>query len=78
MSWNYQAIKEESDGETVFCVHECYYKKGQLWAWTTEPVHAQGETLEGLQEDLEYMLEDVRSRPVLDMEQLRERVKEGR
>jgi len=74
MTWNYRAIKETSEGETNYQVYECYYDhKGALEGWTEEPVYPQGETLAELREDLEAMLHDVESRPVLDMEELRKR-----
>ena len=74
MTWNYRAIKETCEGETIYQVHECYYDdKGELERWTKDPICAQGETLEELRADLSAMLRDVGSRPALDMEELRKR-----
>jgi hypothetical protein len=74
MTWNYRAIKETCEGETVYQVHECYYDdKGELEGWSENPIYPQGETLEELRADLSEMLHDVGSRPALDMEELRKR-----
>jgi len=74
MTWNYRAIKEICEGETVYQVHECYYnEKGELERWTENAICPQGETLEELRADLSAMLDDIGSRPALDMEELRKR-----
>jgi hypothetical protein len=74
MIWNYRAIKETCEGETVYQVHECYYDdKGELERWTKDAVCAQGETLTELMVELRMMVHDVGSRPALDMEELRKR-----
>jgi len=74
MTWNYRAIKETCEGETVYQVHECYYDdKGELEGWTENAICAQGETLKELRTDLRMMLRDVTSCPILDMKELRKR-----
>ena len=74
MTWNYRAIKETCEGETVYRVHECYYDdKGELERLTKDPICAQGETLKELRADLTSMMDDTGSRPALDMEELRKR-----
>lgn len=62
MSWCYRARRREDKGETWYEVVEYYGKDGYI----SEHVHPTGETLEGLIEDLERMLKDVKTRPVLE------------
>ena len=77
MTWNYQAIRETQHGETTYSIYEVYYNKaGEIENVTADPVHAQGETVEELRDDLTTMLHDVGKHPVLDMEELRKRFPE--
>lgn len=74
MSWNYRAISEVIEGETVCRVYEVYYDKdGQVDSWTARPSYPQGETLNELRSNLIMMLRDVDFQRALDMAELRER-----
>lgn len=75
--WNYRAIKEVCEDETIYRVYEVYYdKNGQIEGWTAKPTYPQGETLDELRSSLIMMLRDVDQQPELDMEELRKRFPE--
>ncbi len=70
MSWNHRVIrrvyKSETYEETLYGVYEVYYNPdGSIFAYTENPVDAEAETLEDLQEILEWMLKSL-DKPVLD------------
>jgi len=70
MTWNYRIFRHtEKDGYTWYAIHECYYDDdGNVEGYTQGPDYPQGETVEELKTDLEYMLNDAFSQPILDYE----------
>lgn len=74
MAWNYRAISEVIEGETVCRVYEVYYDEGgEIDGWTAKPAYPQGESLNELRSNLIMMLRDVDFQRALDMADLRER-----
>lgn len=68
--WNYRVVKRTWDnGTVIFAIHEAYYDEGKLepGTITINPCWPQGESLEELQEDLEWYREAL-SRPILNWE----------
>lgn len=64
--WNYRVIESEE----VFRIHEVYYnKKGEITAFSEDPITPLGETLNELRGDLEYYLQAL-DRPVLKKEEI--------
>lgn len=66
--WNYRVIRHVTEilGEW-FAIHEVYYEKGKPVAVTESPSYPMGETIEELQEDVQYFNQAFR-RSVLDYE----------
>jgi len=64
--WNYRVIESEE----VFRIHEVYYnKKGEITAFSEDPITPLGETLDELRGDLEYYMQAL-DRPVLKKEEI--------
>lgn len=64
--WNYRVIESEE----VFCIHEVYYNsKGEITAFSEDPITPLGDTLDELKGDLEYYLQAL-DRPVLKKEEI--------
>lgn len=64
--WNYRVIESEE----VFRIHEVYYnKKGEITAFSENPITPLGDTLDELKGDLEYYLQAL-GRPVLKKEEI--------
>ncbi len=64
--WNYRVIESEE----VFRIHEVYYNsKGEITAFSEDPITPLGETLDELRGDLEYYLQAL-DRPVLKKEEI--------
>ena len=75
MGWNYRLVRHTAEqGQVWFEIHECYYNKdGTISAWTEDPCHPSGETVEELRSDLERMMQaldypviEVKHEPVKD------------
>lgn len=62
MSWCYRARRNEDKGMVWYDVVEYYGEH----TYTIDGVRPTGETIEELIQDLERMLEDVKTRPVLE------------
>lgn len=74
MSWNYRIIKHDTED---FRVHEVYYDKaGNIEGWTKEGILMEGDAPEDIWQQLEYVLQDTKSKPVLDLKELEEMFKE--
>jgi hypothetical protein len=66
MTWNYRVVRTIHSEEESFAIYEVYYDDdGRPEARTEEPAYPAGETLEGLQEDMQWYLSAL-SEPVLD------------
>ncbi|MDA8242074.1 MAG: hypothetical protein M0Z67_17120 [Nitrospiraceae bacterium] len=64
--WTYGVIESED----VFRIHEVYYnKKGEITAFSENPITPLGETLDELRGYLEYYLQAL-DRPVLKKEEI--------
>lgn len=71
MAWQY-AIIEHDEAETAYlALHEFYPDLNGRPSWFVEPVTFVGQERLNMIESLEAALEDVRSRPVLRMSELR-------
>jgi hypothetical protein len=70
MTWNYRVVRVEEEGYDRYQLYEVYYDDdGKLEGMTENSMHPYGESVEELQNDLEYMMEALR-KPVLDMKDL--------
>lgn len=59
------------NAEWVYVIHEAYYnKRGQIWGWSTDPMHPQGETLQELKNDLKHIALAFK-KPILNMATLK-------
>lgn len=64
--WNYRVIESEE----VFRIHEVYYnQKGEITAFSENPITPLGDTLDELRGDLEYYMQAL-DRPVLKKEEI--------
>ena len=66
MTWNYRVVRTTQGDEEWFAIYEVYYDdEGRPEARTEEPVSPAGETLEALQQDLQWYLRALQE-PVLE------------
>lgn len=74
MSWNWRIVRtQHKDGAVTFGLHEAYYDaRGKVWAITDEPVAAEGDSPEEVQDVLRRMLEDAERAPLLYKERIPE------
>lgn len=66
MSWRYQAVWTEHEGERFYAIIEVYLNEdGRLKEWTATPngVSPGGESLKALEETLTRMMSDLRWEP---------------
>jgi hypothetical protein len=61
--WHYGLIKHVEPYGTWYAIHEIY--QGEKVGWTTEPIKLVSEDVASLQHDLELMLQDIKTRDVL-------------
>lgn len=72
--WNYRVFKtvhtlHDGSTEEVFTIREAFYSDDdRVEGWTAEPCHPQGETLDEIRQDLEWMLKALDA-PVLEDKQ---------
>ncbi len=68
MPWNYRVIKRyyQSHQETVYTIHEVYYKDGKIVAISEEADTPMGDSLEELRGELRRMFIDALAKPVLE------------
>lgn len=70
--WNYRVIKKGQQ----FAIYEVYYDDmGNPFAFTEEPCHPYGESVEELTEDMSYFQKALEL-PVLDYEELEKQCEE--
>lgn len=70
MTWNYRVVRIEEEEYDRYHLYEVYYDDdGKIEGMTEESMHPYGESVEELQNDLEYMMEALKQ-PVLDMKDL--------
>lgn len=76
LSWNYRVVREvctlpaDLGTEDVFTLREVFYDdEGKPELWSSDPCHPQGETLDDIRADLNYMLVALEA-PVLEMADL--------
>ena len=66
MTWNHRVIKLTYDEETLYGIYEVFYNKdGTVMAYTENPVVAEDESLEDLEQTLKWMRKALR-KPVLE------------
>ena len=65
MSWNHRVIFDKDTG--LYSIHEVYYVDGENIGMTENPVHAQEESVDDLEETLRRMLRACQM-PVLESE----------
>ena len=67
MTWNHRVVKiKDSDGADWLSIREAFYNsKGELTAYTSEPVDVSGETLGELRQTLRWMGLAL-SKPIID------------
>lgn len=88
--WNYRVVEQtilfhDKPAEKFFTIREVWYdKKGNPAAWSAEPDHPQGDSLDELKQDICWMLSAVLTQPVLKLHEMeaawrkRERTKSRR
>ena len=70
MTWNYRIVSEKAPEGEFLQLYEVYYDDdGKINGMTENPMKPYGESVEELQNDLEYMMEALKQ-PVLDMKEL--------
>jgi hypothetical protein len=70
MTWNYRVVRIEEEEYDRYQLYEVYYDDdGKIEDMTEDSMHPYGESVEELQNDLEYMMEALKQ-PVLDMKEL--------
>ena len=62
--WNYRILAKENDEELYFQLHEVYYENDVPYAYTSDPVAVESETLTDLKLTLKYMKHALK-KPVL-------------
>jgi hypothetical protein len=69
MTWNHRVVRRASvvfgKPVEVLGIHEVFYGPDGGISWTTEPVAAEGDTLDELRETLERMLKAL-DQPIID------------
>ena len=75
--WNYRVVRTEEEQYDSYQLYEVYYDDdGKIEGMTENAMQPYGESLEELQNDLEYMMEALKQ-PVLDMKELEKQFKEN-
>ena len=70
MTWNYRIVSEKAPEGEFLQLYEVYYDDdGKIKGMTENAMKPYGESVEELQNDLEYMMEALKQ-PVLDMKEL--------
>jgi len=66
MTWNFRVIRRtDLHGNHYYTIHEVYTNgSGSIGMWSKDAIHAQGDTLGELKQELEWML-DALKKPVL-------------
>jgi len=58
--WHYQLMKHNQDGEEYYAVHEYYDSvDGDSDGYTENPIYVEGDTVEGVKEQLSLILQDI-------------------
>ena len=60
MSWNYRIMKHGEKDGVWYGVHEVFYDDDGNLSWTMKPVVASADSPEGVIEDVELMLADIK------------------
>lgn len=71
MTWNHRVIRQVCDDEVFFGIHEVFYDEGVPDMCTVDAVGVCGESLEGLEQTLEWMQKAL-GQPVLEMSDFEE------
>ena len=58
MTWRYQIMRHEVDGEEFFQIHEVYLDNGKVTFYTKDAISAFGNSIEELIDDLKQQLSD--------------------
>ena len=75
--WNYRVVRTEEEQYDSYQLYEVYYDDdGKIEGMTENAMEPYGESVEELQNDLEYMMEALKQ-PVLDMKELEKQFKEN-
>lgn len=75
--WNYRVVRTEEEQYDSYQLYEVYYDDdGKIEGMTENAMQPYGESVEELQNDLEYMMEALKQ-PVLDMKELEKQFKEN-
>ena len=75
--WNYRVVRTEKEQYDSYQLYEVYYDDdGKIEGMTENALQPYGESVEELQNDLEYMMEALKQ-PVLDMKELEKQFKEN-
>ena len=75
--WNYRVVRTEKEQYDSYQLYEVYYDDdGKIEGMTENAMQPYGESVEELQNDLEYMMEALKQ-PVLDMKELEKQFKEN-
>lgn len=76
MIWNYRVVRTEEEEYDSYRLYEVYYDdEGKIEGMTKDSTQPSGESVEELQNDLEYMMEAF-GNPVLDMKELEKHFEE--
>lgn len=75
--WNHRIIKNEDEWGDWYGIHEVYYKKGEPWLYSEEPLGVSGETIEELKNTHEQMAEAF-TLPILTENDFRKTTKKGK
>ena len=75
--WNYRVVRTKEEQYDSYQLYEVYYDDdGKIEGMTENAMEPYGESVEELQNDLEYMMEALKQ-PVLDMKELEKQFKEN-
>ncbi len=67
--WNCRVIKRTVNNETLYGIHEVFYNNdGSIYAYTSEPIQVQCESLEDLREYIQWMLNCIDKEVLVDGE----------
>jgi hypothetical protein len=70
MYWDYRIIKHDTEKSGHLAVHEVYYDdKGNVEAWTEDPVDLIGSNKTEIVTDVEYIVSDIKQ-PILNESEL--------
>jgi hypothetical protein len=75
MTWDYRIIKHDTVKSGHFAIHEVYYDdKGNVEAWTEEPIEIIGSSKSEIVKDMEYIISDIKQ-PILNESELLQKLK---